>query len=239
VGARSKSLAKLALLIALAGGAFVIIRGTEFGQSLDRELRELIATVDPTAARLLYMLVYIVWSLLFLPGVLLSFVGAVLFGVWEGTLYTWIGATIGAVLAFGLARALGRGLFDQLASGKLRVVDEWLREHGVMGLFIVRLAPLFPFNYVNLACGLTSIRLRDYVLATAVGIVPGTFVYQYLFATFGEKVLTEGFEWGDLATVDFLLPMGLFILFVLTGGWIARAMRRGAGDDATKDHSSD
>jgi len=219
--------AKLTLLIALAGGAFVIIRGTEFGQSLDRELRELFATVDPAAARLLYMLIYVVWSLLFLPGVLLSFVGAVLFGVWEGTLYTWIGATIGAILAFGLARALGRGLVDQLSSGKLQAVDGWLREHGVVGLFIVRLVPLFPFNYVNLACGLTSIRLRDYVLATAVGIVPGTFVYQYLFATFGEKVLTEGFDWRDLATVDVLLPMGLFALFIVTGGWMARKLRRG------------
>lgn len=226
MGARTKSLAKLALLVVLVGAAFVAIRYTDIGQSINRDtLRDWFATVDPVAARLLYVLVYIVWTVLLLPGVLLSFVGAVLFGVWEGTIFTWMGATVGAILAFGLARTLGRDFVDQLLSGKLLALDRWLREHGLMGLFIVRLVPLFPFNGVNFGCGLTNIRLRDYVLATAVGIVPGTFVYQYLFATFGEKVLKEGFEWRDLATPEVLTPLGLFALFVVAGGLMARKMR--------------
>lgn len=224
-----KALLKLALLLALIGGAYLFFRHTESGRALDgSRLRAFIESVDPALARLLYVLLYVVGTVLLLPGVLLSFIGAVMFGVWEGTLYTWIGATIGATLAFLLARALGREFVDQLLGGKLQALDQRLRQRGFVGLLIIRLVPLFPFNGVNFGCGLTSLRLRDYVLATALGIVPGTFVYQYLFATFGEKILKEGFAWSDLATIEVLLPIGAFVVFIVAGGWLARRMR-GAG----------
>src|SRR5207244_6603246 len=124
-------------------------------------------------------------------------------------------ATIGATLAFLVAKFLGRGFVDQLLKGKLQALDQRLREHGFTGLLILRLVPLFPFNGLNFGCGLTSIRLRDYVLATAIGILPPTFVYQYLFATLGQKILEEGFRVEYLWEPALLCALGLFAVFII------------------------
>ena len=89
--------------------------------------------------------------------------------------------------------------------------------------------PLFPFNAVNFGCGLTGIRLRDYVLATAIGIVPGTFVYQFLFAKFGRKILTEGFRLEYLKDPQLWLALGLFAAFVIIGKWLSNKISRKTG----------
>jgi uncharacterized membrane protein YdjX (TVP38/TMEM64 family) len=218
---------KLTVLLVFLAAAFCFFRYTDLGRSINIDsIKSFIEDVDPRLARLLYVLLYVVGCLLLLPGVLMSFVGALLFGVWEGTLYTWIGATIGATLAFLLAKALGRDFVDQLLGGRLQSLDQRLRERGFVSLLVVRLVPLFPFNGVNFGCGFTSIRVRDYVLATAIGIVPGTFVYQYLFSKLGETVLTDGFAWSDLADVELLAPLGLFVVFVVSTALIARKLRR-------------
>ena len=209
-------------MVAVVSGAYFL-----FGNADREQIRSWIESVDPILARLLYVLFYIAGTVLFLPGSALSFVGALLFGVWEGTLYTWIGATIGATLAFAVARRwLGRDFVEQLLGGKLNLLDQRLREHGFVSMLVLRLVPLFPFVGVNFGCGLTSVRLRDYVLGTAIGIVPGTFVFQYLFVTLKEKALAGDYSWRDWATLDVLLPLGAFGLFILLGGWIARRMRR-------------
>src|SRR5499427_8998534 len=75
-------------------------------------------------------------------------------------------------------------------------------------------------NAVNFGCGLVGVRLRDYVLATAIGIVPGTFVYQFLFAKFGRKILTEGFRLAYLQDPQLWLALGLFAAFVIVGKWL-------------------
>jgi uncharacterized membrane protein YdjX (TVP38/TMEM64 family) len=218
---------KLTVLLVFLAAAFCFFRYTDLGRSINIDsIKSFIEDVDPRLARLLYVLLYVVGCLLLLPGVLMSFVGALLFGVWEGTLYTWIGATIGATLAFLLAKALGRDFVDQLLGGRLQSLDQRLRERGFVSLLVVRLVPLFPFNGVNFGCGFTSNRVRDYVLATAIGIVPGTFVYQYLFSKLGETVLTDGFAWSDLADVELLAPLGLFVVFVVSTALIARKLRR-------------
>ena len=82
--------------------------------------------------------------------------------------------------------------------------------------------PFFPFNAVNFGCGLTGIRFRDYVLATAIGIVPGTFVYQFLFAKFGRRILTEGFRLEYLRDPQIWLAIGLFAAFVIAGKWLSK-----------------
>ena len=226
-GVRAKAFLKLTVLLVFLAAAFCFFRYTDLGRSINIDsIKSFIEAVDPRLARLLYVIVYVVGCVLLLPGVLMSFVGALLFGVWEGTLYTWIGATIGATLAFLLAKALGRDFVDQLLGGRLQSLDQRLRERGLLSLLVVRLVPLFPFNGVNFGCGFTSIRLRDYVLATAVGIVPGTFVYQYLFSKLGATVLTEGFAWSDLADVEVLAPLGLFVVFAVSTALIARKLRR-------------
>src|SRR5262249_21732172 len=118
-----------------------------------------------------------------------------------------------------VAKLLGRDFVDQLLKGKLQTLDARLGKHGFSALLILRLVPLFPFNGLNFGCGLTSIRLRDYVLATAIGILPGTFVYQFLFARFGEKILQEGFAWSDLLDWQIGIALALFAVFIVIGKW--------------------
>src|ERR1700730_14227293 len=178
---------KLLLLVAFLVVAVYYFRFTERGREITPEyVLNSIETHGPVTARLIYIALYIVGTVVLLPGSVLSFTGAVLFGAYEGTLYTWIGATIGATLAYLVARLL------------------------------------FPFNAVNFGCGLTGIRLRDYVLATAIGIVPGTFVYQFLFAKFGRRILTEGFRLEYLRDPQIWLAIGLFAAFVIAGGWLSK-----------------
>jgi uncharacterized membrane protein YdjX (TVP38/TMEM64 family) len=164
-----------------------------------------------------------------LPGTVLSFAGAVLFGAYEGTLYTWIGATVGATLAYLMARVLGQDFVERLFGGRFAAFERRIRKHGFIGLLVVRLLPLFPFNAVNFGSGLTGIRLRDYVLATAIGIVPGTFVYQFLFAKFGRKILTEGLKLEYLKDPQLWLALGLFAAFVIVGKWLSDKVSRKAG----------
>jgi uncharacterized membrane protein YdjX (TVP38/TMEM64 family) len=214
---------KLLLLVAFLAAAVYFFRFTEWGRAVTPELvLSGIESHGPVTARLIYVAVYIVGTVALLPGTVLSFAGAVLFGPYEGTLYTWVGATIGATLAFLMARLLGRGFVERLFGGRFAAFDQRIREHGFTGLLIIRLLPLFPFNAVNFGCGLTGIRLRDYVLATAIGIVPGTFVYQFLFAKFGRRILTEGLRLEYLADPELWLALGLFAAFVIVGKWLSR-----------------
>jgi uncharacterized membrane protein YdjX (TVP38/TMEM64 family) len=214
---------KLAMLVAFLAAAVYYFRFTERGREVTPEfVLDSIESQGPVTARLIYVAVYIVGTVVLLPGTVLSFAGAVLFGAYEGTLYTWVGATIGATLAYGMARLLGRDFVERLFGGRFAAFDQRLREHGFTGLLFIRLLPIFPFNAVNFGSGLTAMRLRDYVLATAIGIVPGTFVYQFLFAKFGRRILAEGLRLEYLADPELWLAIGLFATFVIVGKWLSR-----------------
>ncbi len=138
---------------------------------------------------LLFILVYCVATVLFIPGTPFTLLGGVLFGVVFGSLYVIIGATIGAMLAFLLARFVG-GRWLTLVPGavgeRLRMYDDRLVSHGFMTVLLLRLVPLFPFNGLNVALGLTQVKLQHYALATGLGIIPGTVAYVY----FGNAIAT-------------------------------------------------
>lgn len=224
---RAWPLIRLLSLLLFLAGAIALVRFTSVGDHVTiTRLRALIEDLDSGVARLAYVGLYIVGTVLLLPGLLLSFVGAILFGAYEGTLYTWTGATIGATFAFFLARTLGRESVARVLGGRLAALDRRLEDHGFTGLLIIRLIPLFPYNAVNFGCGLTSIRPRDYILATAIGILPGTFVYQFLFANLGQKVLDEGWSWNDLLDPVLGIALVLFSVFVVAGKLLAKRLAR-------------
>jgi len=224
---RYLALVKILLLLAFVAGAVWFFRFTETGQAITpASVLDYLRSFDLVASRLAYIGIYIVGTMILVPGTLLSFAGAVLFGVYEGTLYTWIGATLGAIGAFYVAKLLGRDFVERLLGGRFQAFERRIREHGFNGLLIIRLTPLFPFNGINFGCGLTSIRFRDYVLATAIGILPGTFAYQYVFATVGQKILEEGFRVEYLWDPALLLPLALFAAFIVLGKWLARRLRK-------------
>lgn len=124
--------------------------------------------------------VYALATVLFLPGAVLTLAGGALFGPVLGTLYSLTGATIGATLAFAIARYLASGWVARKAGGWTRQLIDGVEREGWRFVALVRLVPLLPFNLLNYALGLTRIRLLHYVVASYVFMLPGALAYSYL-----------------------------------------------------------
>ncbi len=148
-------------------------------------LREAIAGYGVWAP-LLFILAYIVVVIAFLPASPMTLLAGALFGVWFGALYVLVGATLGALCAFLIARLLGQSAFTKLLErygARLTPYTNQLTHNGFGVVFLLRLTPLLPFNGLNLLLGLTHVRTLPYVLGTLLGIIPGVFVYAYAGAT--------------------------------------------------------
>jgi pyruvate/2-oxoglutarate dehydrogenase complex dihydrolipoamide dehydrogenase (E3) component/uncharacterized membrane protein YdjX (TVP38/TMEM64 family) len=125
-----------------------------------------------------YLTVYTVLTAVSIPGALfLTLAGGLMFGLWVGTLLTATGATIGAVLLFLAARTSFGASMSRWAGDTLVRFQVGFQRNAVQYLLFLRLVPIFPFWLVNLMSALLSVKLRDYVLATFLGILPGTFIY--------------------------------------------------------------
>lgn len=131
-------------------------------------------------APVLFILLYALATVLFVPGSVLTVAGGALFGPLWGTLWNLTGATLGATLAFGIARYLASEWVSRRAGERLARLMRGVDEEGWRFVAFVRLVPLFPFNLVNYAFGLTRIRLAEYVLASFVCMAPGALAYTYL-----------------------------------------------------------
>lgn len=126
----------------------------------------------------LFVLVYIVQTALSLPGAtVLTLAAGAVFGAVTGTVYVNIGATVGAALAFLVARYLFRDFIQNKFGTRIEKVNRELELRGFNYLLFLRLVPVFPFFLINLGAGLTRMPLRTFFIGTMVGIVPGSFVY--------------------------------------------------------------
>lgn len=131
-------------------------------------------------AAVLFVLVYVAVTGLSLPGaVILTLAGGFLFGAVLGTLFVNLGATTGATLAFLVSRYLLRDWVERRFGKWLGPVQQGFAQNAFSYLMTLRLIPLFPFFVVNLVSGLTRMNIGTYVAATALGIIPGSFVYAY------------------------------------------------------------
>ena len=127
-----------------------------------------------------YIGFYVVATVLFLPGSFITLAGGVLFGPVWGTLYSLTAATVGATTAFFIARYLAGNWVSRKASGWIKQVMEGVRAEGWRFVAFARLMPLFPFNLLNYALGLTRISPLQYIVASYVFMLPGAFAYAYL-----------------------------------------------------------
>jgi uncharacterized membrane protein YdjX (TVP38/TMEM64 family) len=171
-----KVILAIAAVIAIAVLANFFHLGKVFSAMLD-DIRGL----GPLAP-LLFIIIYILGAILFVPGSILTIGGGVLFGLLWGTIYVSIGATIGATAAFLIGRYLARGWVRGQLEGnkKFAAIDDAVGREGWKIVALTRLSPVFPFNLLNYAFGLTAVTLRDYTIATWAGILPGTILYVYL-----------------------------------------------------------
>jgi uncharacterized membrane protein YdjX (TVP38/TMEM64 family)/rhodanese-related sulfurtransferase len=143
------------------------------------------------AGPVLFMGLYAAATVLFLPGAVLTLAGGALFGPLWGTLWNLTGATLGAALAFLIARHLGADWVARRAGPRLQRLNEGVASEGWRFVAFVRLVPLFPFNLLNYALGLTRISFITYLLATWVFMLPGAFAYTWLGHA-GREALSGG-----------------------------------------------
>jgi uncharacterized membrane protein YdjX (TVP38/TMEM64 family) len=160
--------------------AVVLFRTLPVGEWLTA-FQEYVRGLGPTGYAL-YAAVYAVCVVLFVPASILTLGAGAIYGLWTGVAVVLVGATLGATGAFLLARSLLRERIERMTEGnvKFRALDRAIAREGAKIVFLVRLAPVFPFTYINYAFGLTGVATLPYVLASAVGMIPGTFAYVYL-----------------------------------------------------------
>ncbi len=185
-----------------------------------------------------FVAAWAVFAVLLLPGAVLGLAGGALFGPVWGTAWNLLGATLGATLAFLAARYIASDWVARVSGGRLKRLIEGVEAEGWRFVAFTRLVPLFPFNLLNYALGLTRIRLSHYVITTLVCMLPGTVAYTYLgyagreAAAGGEALIQKGLlALGLLAFVAFL-PRLVRRLRSAGDGWIeARDLKHRLGRD--------
>lgn len=185
---KSSTRLKLALLVTIVATGIVVFRYTPVSEYVSPEpLKAFFESIRGFWwAPVVYILFYAVGTLFAFPGLLLTVLGGVTFGTAKGTLYVILGSNLGASLAFGLARWLGRDFVARHVKGPMDRVDRQLRNQGFLRVLQLRLIPLVPFNMLNYACGLSGVRYLHYLFASLIGMLPGIFVYVYSAAALGQ-----------------------------------------------------
>jgi uncharacterized membrane protein YdjX (TVP38/TMEM64 family)/rhodanese-related sulfurtransferase len=131
-------------------------------------------------APVIFILIYALATVLFLPGSVITLAGGALFGPVLGTFYNLTGATLGAVLAFLISRYIASDWIADKAGGRVRQLINGVEGEGWRFVAFVRLVPLFPFNLLNYALGLTRIRFLHYLIASYIFMLPGAMAYTYI-----------------------------------------------------------
>ncbi len=192
-----RQLSLLTLLVSIGLLCFVLPAwaqgsaiSTEFNpQSLLKHALEWVGSLG-TIGALAFIGIYIVATVAFLPGSILTLGAGIVFGVWLGALYVFIGATIGATAAFLVGRYLARDWVAKKIADhdNFSAIDRAVGKEGLKIVLLTRLSPIFPFNLLNYAFGLTGVSIKDYVIGS-LGMIPGTIMYVYIGSLAGNLAL--------------------------------------------------
>lgn len=174
-----------------------------------------------------FVLLYIVASVAFLPGSVLTLGAGVVFDVFLGSVYVFIGATIGAIAAFLVGRYVARGWVAKKIAGneKFAAVDSAVGREGLKIVLLTRLSPVFPFNLLNYAYGVTGVSLKDYILGT-IGILPGTIMYVYLGSLAGNIATIGTGDQPSNPTVVWAIRIIGFIATVAVTLYVTKVARK-------------
>jgi uncharacterized membrane protein YdjX (TVP38/TMEM64 family) len=187
---------------------------------------------------LVFIAIYIVACVLFVPGSILTIGAGVVFGVVRGSIYVSIAATLGATSAFLIGRYLARDWVAAKleANPRFRAIDEAVAREGWKIVGLTRLSPVFPFNLLNYAFGLTRVSLRDYFFASWAGMLPGTVMYVYIGSLAGDLARAGGAN-GAATSGRWALNLVGFAATVAVAVYVARigaqALREKTADDPT------
>ena len=180
-----------------------------------QQLQSAISQCGPWAA-IAYVGLFMVLPAFFFPVAVLALAGGLLFGLWWGSLYTFVGAILNCTLMFFLARYAGRAQVEALIHRKLSI--QWQRKiqnlnsrGGFLLLVVLRLIPAVPYNLINYAFGLTAMPWRTYIIGSAIGIIPGTLA----FINIGDKAM-------DVTSPEFWAAIGLLALLLVVTGFLGK-----------------
>lgn len=167
-----------------------------------------------------FALVYAALSLLPLPAAVFTLAAGAAFGLARGLPIVVLGATIGAAAAFYLGRVLGRDAVQHFTGARLQTLDRYLTRRGFWAVLAARLVPIVPFTGLNYLSGLTGVRASSYLLATVIGILPGTAAYVAVGA-YGDQP----------GSLPFLAALGALLLLTVIGVVVSHRRRARAPDD--------
>jgi uncharacterized membrane protein YdjX (TVP38/TMEM64 family) len=225
-GENKSAIARLIALVVIVITLFLAMRFLPVQQWL----RNFNAWVAHTgiAGIFIFIGVYAVATVLIVPGSILTIGAGFAFGLWKGFVAVSAGSTLGAALAFLVARFIARDRVEAIAKGnnKFRRIDSAIGQEGAKLIFLLRLSPVIPFNLSNYLYGLTSVKFWPYVLVSWIGMIPGTFLYVYIgtagqaavSAAAGGQPIKHGWQYWALTSV------GLAATVIVTI-WITRIAR--------------
>lgn len=179
------------------------------------------STVESTGAwgPVAYVALHVLLTLVPVSKNLLAGVAGALFGLAGGIALSWVGAMVSAVVTFAIARRLGRAAVASMTGPRIDRVEEIMRQQGLLAVIIARVTPVVPFTVVNYGAGVTAVSTRDFVLGTAIGILPGTVGYAALGASAGRDATTF--------VIAGIVAVVLFAGSLLLGWRAARHQQRG------------
>jgi len=228
-----KGVAKAVVLAAFVVAAIALVRATGAMDYLTAETLGRILAAAGLWAPAIFIAVYTVGVCLFVPGSILTGLGAVIFGPYLGFVYVWLGAMLGAAAAIYIGRTLGREFAASLIGDRLRRYDDAIERNGFATVLYLRLI-YFPYTPMNFGMGLTKVRFGDYMLGTGLGILVGTFIFTFFIGTL-KDVWASG-NWGELLSFKVVFSVALFVLSF----FIPKAIRRIRGEgpaEATPAHT--
>lgn len=193
-----------------------------------------------TLGGIVFILLYIVATVAFLPGSILTLGAGVVFGVFLGSLYVFIGATIGATAAFLVGRYLARGWVANKIAGnqKFVAIDGAVGREGLKIVLLTRLSPIFPFNLLNYAYGLTGVSLKDYFFGS-IGMLPGTIMYVYLGSLAGNLATLGAGEQTSNPTVEWTIRIIGLIATVAVTLYVTKIAKKALDEEVSQDRVVD
>ncbi len=205
---RKKAVMKAIILLIFIVAAIFLLRFTPIKNYLTAEALGRFLESAGFWAPLIFILIYTAGVCLFLPGTLLTGLGAAIFGAYWGFVYVWFGAMAGASAAFFIGRTLGREFASSLIGDKLKKYDDGIERNGFATVLYLRLV-YFPFTPMNFGMGLTKVHFRDYFIGTGLGIIVGTFIFTFFIGTL-KDVWASG-NWAELISFKVFFSIALFI----------------------------
>lgn len=216
---RRDLIVKSGAITVMVAGLIVVTKQLGILTVINNVLQDALRWIDSlgTWGLIAFIIIYTLAAVFLIPGSILTLGAGVIFGLFKGSIIVSLASTLGATAAFLVGRYFTRGwVAEQIeARPKFRAIDEAVAKEGWKIVGLTRLSPVFPFIFVNYAFGITKVSLIDYIVASWIGMMPGTVMYVYLGSLIGDiATLTQSRERTPLEWSLYIL--GLIVTVIVT-----------------------